>query len=78
MKVHSHPFLICQKKEGDKTMKSKKFGKKLVLKKRTIVHLGTGEMKRAQGGATIGCTTRPDCSLWLVCVTLPGPLTCGP
>ena len=59
-------------------MKSKKFGKKLVLKKRTIAHLGKSEMKKAQGGVTAVACTYAECSLRWVCVTLPNPYTCGP
>ena len=62
-------------------MKTKKFGKKLVLKKRTIVNLSRIESGKVRGGDTDTvsapcCTgdTRLDCTV--TCETCPTEVTC--
>jgi len=51
-------------------MKSKKFEKKLVLKKRTILNLNTNEMNDVKGGDTAHSVC--------FCITMSGCLTyCG-
>ena len=66
-------------------MKTKKFGKKLVLNKKTVAHLGSGELNAAKGGdpATVigqSCNwcyaTNPTCTC-KTCFTI-CPLTGDP
>ena len=45
----------------DKTMKSKQFSKKLVLKRNTIANLTNHELRAVQGGLTLYCTLRSAC-----------------
>lgn len=65
-------------------MKTKKFGKKLALKKRTIVNLGSIESGKVRGGDTRTvsapcCTPETDleCTVGVTCETCPTELTCG-
>jgi hypothetical protein len=58
-------------------MKSKKFDKKLVLGKKTIVDLNNGEMDEIQGGGPSGQTC-PNCQVttWSRCLTVCGGPAC--
>jgi len=42
-------------------MKTKKFEKKLVLSKKTIVNLNGNAMTKVLGGATTSCVGEPKC-----------------
>lgn len=53
-------------------MKTKKFGRKLVLKKRTIVNLSSIESGKVRGG-----DTRLDCTLGTCDEMCPTDVTCG-
>jgi len=45
-------------------MKTKKFGKKLVINKKTVANLNNGDMSNAKGGATYTCE---PCDTMLTC-----------
>jgi hypothetical protein len=53
-------------------MKTKKFGKKLVLNKKTVAHLGSGELNAAKGGVSgISCPPFPQLPLPPTCISCP-------
>ena len=55
-------------------MKTKKFNKKLVLNKKTIVNLKNGQMKKVQGGKTYppcGSPCTEFCDTWIFTICDP-------
>ncbi|MCP5048391.1 MAG: hypothetical protein GY940_14575 [bacterium] len=44
-------------------MKTKTFGKKLILNKATVSHLNESDLNKAKGGVTTTCSYDPGCSL---------------